>query len=353
MVFIALNVIFNAFILSVVLLIGSDVLGFKTHAIWYVSYAIVGSLALVGYSKAAASFVGWFISGRKMIGREKTRLEPLLSDVIERVNREYGLHYRLSDFKIKVTDNRVVNALAVGYNLITINRGVFEAFSDEQIMALLAHEIAHLYYRDSVRNIALIFSSLGARIVMVVYAVIVAIGTSFKKDTSAEGGIVVVLGAILVFIFLPIVLTNAIGAKVFGLLNMWMSRGHEYRADAFAASLGYKEGMITALEILDNLTVYDNSFLGKLVATHPSGMQRIDALEDEVLAKRKMGKLVVANPFNQDNAMRLGGNNEVIRLFAVILIFGAVWYALVSVISPNPVKSPVKNVKHRVYKTQT
>ena len=330
MIYIAINVVFNAFVLALVLLLGVDIIHHMPPIVaWCVSYAVVGVLALLGYTRLGNSIVSIFLPGRAMIGREKAKLEPLLSDVIENVNHEYGTHYKLSDFKIKVTDDKVVNAFAVGYNTITVNRGAFDAFSDEQLRAILAHEVAHLYYRDSVRSIALIFSSFGTRVIMWIYAIysivaqaLAGIGSKSRNEGMQVAGIFALIPLLM---FLPVVVLNWIGAKVFTLLNMKMSRGAEYRADAFVASLGYKSDMIGALEVLDGITVYDNSFFGKLLATHPANMQRIGALEDEELAKKKIGNLFVASPFSKSNDIHITGNKEVIRLAAVLIVAGIVW----------------------------
>lgn len=70
-------------------------------------------------------------------------------------------------------------------------------------------------------------------------------------------------------------------------------------------------------------TVTNNSFIAKLMATHPAPMERIDALEDENIAKKKIGKLFVATPFAINNNS-VGGNSEIIRLTVILLIIGYV-----------------------------
>lgn len=107
---------------------------------------------------------------------------------------------------------------------------------------------------------------------------------------------------------------------------MAMSRKAEYRADAFSASLGYKSDMISALEVLDELSAgSDNSFMGKLMSTHPATMLRIGALEDDEVARKNIGGLFVATPFATNYAAGVAGNGEVIRLSTVLLIAGVLW----------------------------
>lgn len=333
MLYIALNVIFNAFVLFIIMVIGV-MFGSSSHKqiyewiLWDAAFVISAALTIIGYTRFATFAISIFIPGRKMVGREKARIEPLLSDVIINNNKEYGTSYRLEDFRIKISDEKIVNALALGYNTIIINRGALDAFNDEQLRAILAHEMGHLFYRDSVRSVSLIFSSFATRVVMWVYSLYLVFATAFSKNAKGEHASAMALASwIPVLFFLPVIFLNWIGTRVFNLLNMTMSRGAEYRADAFAASLGYKADMISALEVMDSISITDNSFISKLMATHPAPMQRIGALEDEKMAAKKIGNLFIATPLatNRDN---VGGSSEIMRLAIVLIVIGIGWCSI-------------------------
>ena len=317
MIYIALNIIFNAFILAVILILGSGVIHISMALAWCLGFLIAGGLTLVGYTRLGTTVVGLFLPGRTMIGREKAKVKPLFQEVIDRTNEEYGTTYRLSDFKIKASDDNVVNAFALGYDTLLVTRGAFEAFSDEQLRAILAHEMGHLYYRDSVRTTALIFSSFGSRVIMSIYGIYVAITAALSLNVKSEHGVAfVVFSWVFVLFFLPLIVLNWLGSKIFYLLNLKMSRGAEFRADAFAANLGYKDNMTSALEVLAKEPVNDKGFLAKLMATHPSTMLRIGKLEDN-------------NTSNATNAPKNSshseGSGELLRLIGVVGFLAILW----------------------------
>jgi Zn-dependent protease with chaperone function len=330
MLYIAINVLFNAIILGITFAFGGVLLGWHIPDYWYwiAGYVVSGGLTLIGYTQFATDIVGLFMSGRKMIGRERDKLAPLFREVIEKVNKEYGTNYRYEDLNIKVSDDKLVNAFALGYRNIRISRACFEAFTDGQLKAVLAHEMGHLFYRDSVRSIALIFSSFATRIVMWLYAVIVVVQAFFAKIAAGfgeHGAMAAIVSFVPLLIFLPVVVFNWLGGKVFMLLNMVLSRKAEYRADMFAASLGFKADMIQALEVIDGVTVIDNSFLAKMMATHPAPMQRIGALEDGELQLKRLGGLAIAKPFADNTTITVAANSEIIRLASVLGVVGVVW----------------------------
>ena len=78
--------------------------------------------------------------------------------------------------------------------------------------AILAYEMGHLFYRDSVRSIALIFSSCATRVVMCFYSLYVVIAYVFTKNAKGEiGGAAALASWIPIIIFLPVLCINWIG----------------------------------------------------------------------------------------------------------------------------------------------
>ena len=74
---------------------------------------------------------------------------------------------------------------------------------------------------------------------------------------------------------------------VMGIVGGFLSRKHEYQADAFAAGEGYGENLITALKRLNKEALSDinpHPAVVILKYTHPTLSQRIDAIQNTVQA---------------------------------------------------------------------
>ncbi len=335
MIYLVLCVLFNAFMLA--FLIDFPFMYTPQYTSMLMSscvfnYALVASLTLIGYTKLGSSFIGIFLPGRKLIGKEKQQLTPLFDAVVERVNSIYGTKYSGKSFKLRISDSKDLNAFASGYDTITITRACLKRFSDGQLQALLAHELGHIHYKDSLRLSSLIFGSFGTRVVMWVYAVVCFIqricsGISYanllsRSDSSAGVGVFAsILGYGLVVLFLPVYILNWLGGKLFYLFSKKMSRITEYRADEFAASIGYKNELISVLEIFDETENNDNSFQSKLMATHPATMLRVGALEDGMTQKEKLGTVLGAVPGATKIVGKIDGFN-VYQLAGILILIG-------------------------------
>ena len=72
-------------------------------------------------------------------------------------------------------------------------------------------------------------------------------------------------------------------STVMGIIGGFLSRKHEYQADAFAAKEGYGEDLIAALKRLNKESLSDiNPHPAKVILeyTHPTLSQRIEAIQN-------------------------------------------------------------------------
>jgi heat shock protein HtpX len=300
MIFIIINFLFNGFLLGIIYILGYAFMPHATNAVhqnvhhvtnnerfltivlFFAGFVTSGILTVFDLTTIGQSFLRLFLGGRKPIGRELQQIEPLLNDVILNCNQSMGTTYSLDNLNILIKDSKEPNAQAFGRNTILITEGLLKSITVDELKAVLAHELGHLYNKDSVILVAIIFGSFATRVCMWIYGVYAAIVAAFGKNASKSehGAIASLLLLVPMLIFLPIILINWIGSTLLNLSLLFMGRKYEYRADKFAANLGYQAGLISFLEKSQAITEPDNSVVGRVFATHPVPIKRIGRLED-------------------------------------------------------------------------
>lgn len=187
---------------------------------------------------------------------------------------KYGIRVR----KIVVRDasrrTTTSNAFCTGIGnrkTISLDDNLVNEYSPEEITAVFAHEFAHAKYHHTVKslpfsmvNILVLFSSLA--IVLNIPELYSAFGFSEMNYFFAT-----MLTSVIVW---PV-------STVMGIIGGFMSRKHEYQADAFAAREGYGEELIAALKRLNKESLSDiNPHPAKVLLeySHPTLSQRIDAI---------------------------------------------------------------------------
>lgn len=196
----------------------------------------------------------------------------------EKIN-EFALSVGYEVSKISVMDaskrSTKLNAFFAGlgkYKQVVLYDTLIEQMTEDEIVAVLAHEIGHSKHKH------IIFNILQSILMMALY--IGALGlilkvpeftTAFKLSPSHFG-----FSLILFVILLEPIST------ILSLLTSYFSRKHEYQADYFAASKYMKEPMINALKVLarsnyTNLTPHP--LVVKLSYSHPPIHLRIEAIE--------------------------------------------------------------------------
>jgi heat shock protein HtpX len=175
------------------------------------------------------------------------------------------------------------NAFATGANrnnaLVAVSTGLLNAMKQDEVEAVLGHEISHVANGDMV-TLTLIQGVVNTFVIFAARAIGYVIDKAVLKNERGVGA-----GYYLTVFVLDI---------LFGILAMmivaWFSRQREYRADAGGAHLAGRPKMIAALQRLAG--AYGQSTMPKqvaafginggiksLFATHPPIEQRIAALQ--------------------------------------------------------------------------
>lgn len=198
--------------------------------------------------------------------------------------------------KINVIEDDSLNAFASGINdssyTVSLSRGIVNKLADDELEAVIAHELAHIRNRDvRLLIITIIFVGIFAFIANIAFRSLlygsVGRNRSSGKNNAPVMLIIIVLSAVAYFISL--------------LLRFGISRSREYMADAGAAKMTRKpwalagalrkisgDPLIEAVKNPDVAQMFIENprlsgkkgfSLGSIFATHPPIEKRIAALE--------------------------------------------------------------------------
>ncbi|MDN5843595.1 MAG: protease HtpX [Alcaligenaceae bacterium] len=177
------------------------------------------------------------------------------------------------------------NAFATGAfrndALVAVSTGLLAGMSEEEVAAVLGHEVSHIANGDMV-TLTLIQGVVNTFVIFLSRIVGYFIDRAILKNDRGVG-----MGY-----FLSVIVCEIVFGVLASIIVAWFSRRREFRADAGAARLmGARDPMIHALARLGGLEPGDlpKSFqasgiagggLGKLFASHPPIQTRIQALRD-------------------------------------------------------------------------
>ncbi len=243
--------------------------------------AIIGlliALAFQGFSLFAGHKMAISFAKARELGPNDL---PWLQEATQRLSQKAGIPAP----KLYLSPDPQPNAFAAGWKpevaVVCFNRGLIDLMPQDEVIAVLAHELAHIKNRDMLTmTVAAAAASFINMIAHLAY--FIPIGDSRERNP---------LVGLLVMIFAPITAM---------MIQMAISRTREFGADATAAELmGNPRPMMNALSSLERGThaipsataepatahMYIASpfsgggLLGKLFSTHPPVKDRIAALQ--------------------------------------------------------------------------
>ncbi len=215
---------------------------------------------------------GYYDVRRIATDTEKERLLAIFENVKER-GKAYSkmIDY---DLKLYIVDSITSNAFAIGKHTIAVTRGLMLAMDDEELEAIIAHEIGHIVNGDGQVSI---FVSLASNVyfwtIMYIAKLLQVVEELFGTNSffgSLIGFIKNILecGVVYIKTFITILVAST-------------SRKEEFRADKVAFELGYGEALISALYKFYDMEISNQqTLLEKAKSTHPKVAFRIEALEN-------------------------------------------------------------------------
>ncbi len=231
---------------------------------------------LVSISPIGEWMLATFAGAREIKRKDiKIKIIPLMEIVFEEAKQLTPS--MVNSIRLKIIHEPLPNAYAIGRRTICVTDGLLN-LSDEEIMAVLAHEVGHLAYHHSAIQLLIgggnVFIS-GALLIIKVACWIVAslfavVGISTRSFIGAFfitflGGI----STILIWLW----------TKFCMVFLMWSMRQNEFIADEYAYKLGHGATLASVLD-QQMCSTSNNGLLKALYATHPDNDERVARLQE-------------------------------------------------------------------------
>tara|TARA_B100000131_G_C18124635_1_gene614268 strand:- start:1988 stop:3223 length:1236 start_codon:yes stop_codon:yes gene_type:complete len=207
--------------------------------------------------------------------------EPLEDGELKTKLEAYSLEHNFSFEGIYKMDgskrSSKSNAYFTGFGKqrrIVLFDTLIEKHSADELLAILAHEMGHYKLRHIHKSLALSVVTSGLMLFLLsLFLNNVLLAEAFGMESVSIYSSLIFFG----FLFQPI-------EAVIGVLSNYLSRKHEFEADAFAVrTTALPDAMIGGLKRLsvDNLSNLEPSYLKVWVDyTHPPVLQRINAIRN-------------------------------------------------------------------------
>lgn len=194
----------------------------------YIPLAIIASVMILAQWYFSDKIVLW-TSGAKIISREEY---PKLHEIVERLSTKNGLPKP----KVAMVNSNVPNAFATGKSpkssLVAVTTGLLELLDDDELEAVIGHELTHVRSRDVlVLTLASVFSTVAWYLMQFGFYG----GLQTRNRNSAGSGVIVLVVAVVTWV-------------VSFLIIRAISRYREYSADRGGAIMtGKPDKLATAL----------------------------------------------------------------------------------------------------------
>lgn len=245
----------------------------------YLAYDSIWLFVALAWVFLAVVMILMFVLSTKVFVKLFNKLTPLedgsLKEKIDKLALELG--FEVDNISVMDASKRSskLNAFFSGLGKsrdVVLYDTLLDKLSEEQVLAVLAHELGHATYKDTTKMLMQSILTFG------IYAALIGLIMQYSTVYLDFGltGIFFGFGIILFTI-----LMNPISI-IIGMLTNGHSRKIEYRADGFAKKYVGKEHMVGALEVLakENFSnLNPHPLYVKLYYNHPTISERISSLE--------------------------------------------------------------------------
>lgn len=232
-------------------------------------------------SLAISKWTAKRMSGAVVIEQANTQTEHWLLATV----RQQADKVEIKMPEVAIFDSPEVNAFATGMtknsSLVAVSTGLLRGMTQDEVEAVLAHEISHIANGDMV-TLTLIQGMVNTFVMFFSRIIGNIVDKAVFKTKDGNGPA----------FFITMIIAEMVLGVLASIIVMWFSRQREFRADAGSANLASSQKMIAALERLKNahepsvlpkqMAAFGISSLGgmsQLFASHPSLDDRIAALK--------------------------------------------------------------------------
>ena len=220
-------------VINVILpMFGIDVRGSVdlTTLVWAGMFGFGGAFISLAFSKQMARAM----LDCQQITQPRSHAEHLIYGSVQEIAQR--LHITMPE--VWIYDSPDPNAFATGpsknNSMVAVSTGLLQNLREEEVKAVLAHEMGHVYNGDMFAT-----TVLAGLMNTFVYYIAMWVRRFFaERDQAALGFGLSIVIQIIVSILASIVIS-------------WFSRRREFGADAFAAKVYGKDSMIAALQAID------------------------------------------------------------------------------------------------------
>ena len=267
------------------IVIASFALGGLVNSIIIACFSYIASLFIV-FTPLGEKLLRFFEHVRKIeTKQEKEYLLPLFNEVYEQAKEQ---NPELGRIDLCIIDKLSVNACALGKRTLAVTKGAINTFGPDELKALMAHEIAHIVYGDTMAKLYMTVGNGIFTVIVLAMQAIIFIAewieklATRKKDSFSPAWVIIMFFKLL---FTLILLAVQFLTKIVISISY---RKSEFRADRYAYDLGHGEKLVQAFYLMEKIQLGDNrTVLQKMTADHPRITARIERLEillDEEIA---------------------------------------------------------------------
>lgn len=178
-------------------------------------------------------------TGTQVIAQPRTRQEQWLLHTVEELANKAGIGMP----EVGIFPANEANAFATGWNrnnaLVAVSQGLLNNFSQDEVKAVLAHEIGHVANGDMV-TMALLQGVVNTFVMFFARIIGDFVDRVLLKNEDGRG----------IGYFVATIAAELVLGLLASIIVMWFSRRREFRADEAGADLAGKHAMIAALNRL-------------------------------------------------------------------------------------------------------